>query len=90
MSTGMGIYDGEMCVRVVKEAHLLHVAVVDNPAQRFSVFFLTRKNFDARKIQELVIRLDTPWHGWSLTKEDRKPITLHFKILGETIDVLRV
>ena len=77
------IYSGEMCARVVKAAQILHVALVDNPAQKFSVIFPDEeKNDTLEKIQELSIQLETPWLGWSLTREDRRTHHPAFRGIG--------
>ena len=66
------IYDGEMCVRRITEAEFLHFALVDAPAQRYSVVELdtTRPNF--MPVRCLFRALRSPWDAWSVSREERR------------------
>ena len=74
------IYDGEMCSRVIKKAELLHIALVDSPAQKYSVIFPNGDN-DQRfiLIKHVVTALRSPWDGWDYHKEERKKYHPAFK-----------
>ncbi len=67
------IYDGEMCSRTISQAKMLHISVVDSPAQRGSVIF-PQGNSDRRLVlvKSVVDALKSPWHSWSYQKEERR------------------
>ena len=67
------IYDGEMCAQVVKDMEILHVALVTNPAQKFSILF-PRGNDDHRLVlvKFLGRTLSSPWDSWNYYKETRR------------------
>ena len=77
------IYDGEMCCRVIKEARILHVSLVDNPFQKYSVIFPDGDN-DRRLflVKSLADALTSPWDPWSYSKEERRRFHPRFKNLG--------
>lgn len=67
------IYDGEECLKVISDFELLHVALVDNPVQKVTMFFPDEdKNHIFDKIQEIAIFLGSPWRRWSSTREERR------------------
>ena len=67
------IYDGEMCARSVTDAELLHISLVENPVQKFSVIF-PNGNDDPRLalVRFVGTGLNSPWDGWSYSKEERR------------------
>ena len=67
------IYDGEMCARSISKAKMLHVSIVDSPAQKSSVIFPYGNN-DRRLllVKSVVVALKSPWHSWSYQKEERR------------------
>ena len=67
------IYDGEMCCRKISKAKMLHVSIVDSPAQKGSVLFPYGDN-DRRLVlvKSVVDALKSPWHSWSYQKEERR------------------
>ena len=67
------IYDGEMCVREISKVKTLHISIVDNPAQKYSVIFPYGNN-DRRLtlVRSVVDALKSPWHSWSYEKEERR------------------
>ena len=67
------IYDGEMCSRIILKAKMLHVSIVDSPAQKSSVIFPYENN-DTRLVlvKSVVDALKSPWHSWSYQKEERR------------------
>ena len=67
------IYDGELCTRVVTKGKLLHVSIVDRPAQKYSVIFPYGNDDPRLDVVKLIGEsLMSPWHSWSFTKEDRR------------------
>lgn len=77
------IYDGEYCGRTVVDFDILHVALVENPAQRFSVIF-PEEDLERRfSLVNYVCRgLRSPWHSWSYKKEERRQHHPAFRRLG--------
>lgn len=65
------IYDGEMCGVEVTKADLLHISLVDNPSQKYSVIFPNGDN-DRRlfHIRTLVEKLPSPWIRWNYYKQE--------------------
>lgn len=77
------IYDGERCHLVVSDALLLHVAVVDNPAQRYS--FIWPENEGKTRfavVKYLSEHLNSPWEKWSFRKEVRRRFHPAFQNVG--------
>ena len=66
------IYDGEMCVRQIESLEIIHVAIADPPAQRYSVFDLEPGIPGFEPVRFLARALRTPWDGWSVRKEERR------------------
>lgn len=67
------IYNGEMCRRIITEAKMLHVSIVDSPAQKHSVFWPESEGI--RRFAPLTFlsdKLASPWDKWNYHKEDRK------------------
>ena len=67
------IYDGAMCVRTISKAKMLHISIVDSPAQKNSVIFPYGNN-DRRLVlvKSVVDALTSPWNAWSYQKEERR------------------
>lgn len=67
------IYNGEMCSRTITKVRLLHISIVDDPVQKYSVIFPNGNDDPKLKpINELVTKLSSPWHPWLYRKEVRK------------------
>ena len=77
------IYDGKMCHAVVTSAEFLHLALVENPVQKFSFIFPEPGNDSGfQPIKELATRIGTPWRRWSYYKEERRQFHPRFKGIG--------
>ena len=76
------VYDGEMCIRRITEAEMLHVALVDTPAQPYSVIELDTSRPDFLPVQYLLRALRSPWHAWAVSREERRAHHPLFKNLG--------
>ena len=77
------IYNGEMCAMEVKNLDMLHIALVDNPVQKYSIIFPHGNDDDRLALVKYVGRiLDSPWHGWSYHKEVRREYHPVFKNVG--------
>ena len=77
------IYDGKYCARRITGMELLHIALVDNPVQKFSVIF-PNGNDDQQFtiIKYLGDALSSPWDRWSYDKEERRQHHPLFKGVG--------
>ena len=74
------IYDGEMCGKVINDLEILHIALVDKPAQKYSVIFPNGNDDDRLALLQYLGRnLKSPWHRWSYYKEVRKQYHPVFK-----------
>lgn len=67
------IYDGEMCHRIVTEAEVLGLSVVENPGNKYSVMFtidpktnekVDHYNYDS--VDYLLKVIDSPYEKWNL------------------------
>ena len=77
------IYDGEMCVGVVKKSVLLHVSIVKNPVQKSTIIFPDDDDDPRLKpIKLLGQTLISPWDRWNCHKETRRQYHPLFKDLG--------
>ena len=65
------IYDGRMCHNVVQKAKILHVSLVDNPAQRYSVIWPDDET-QFIVLRHLADELLSPWDAWAYHKEIRR------------------
>ena len=67
------IYNGEMCSRKISTIKILHVSIVDSPAQKSSMIFPYGNN-DRRLflVKSIVDALKSPWHAWAYEKEERR------------------
>lgn len=77
------IYSGEECIKVVTKCEFLHVALVENPVQKFTMFFPEEdKNHIFEKIQELATWVGSPWRRWSSRREERRTHHPAFQGIG--------
>ena len=76
------IYDGEMCVRVIEEAELLHLSLVESPAQRFSVVDLDPDMPGFDPVRYVFDALRSPWDAWTVRREERRAHHPLFRDLG--------
>lgn len=72
------IYDGEMCQRIVTEAKLLAVSIVENPGNKYSVLFLDANKEQGKKdpyhyetIDYLLSLVNSPYEYWDLELQER-------------------
>ena len=71
------IYNGELCYRIVEDIKSFGIALVKNPAQKYSVLFTNNESgektdtYNYSVVRFLAERLESPFHGWEviLTKE---------------------
>ena len=67
------IYDGEICANVVTRAKLLHVSIVDSPAQKYSVIWPNDDTLPQFIMLKYVAdELLSPWDAWRYHKEVRR------------------
>ena len=77
------IYNGEMCIRVVKGAEILGIGLVDNPVQKYSVIFPNGDDDDRfTRLKYVASALNSPWDAWDYRKEERRQYHPAFKNLG--------
>ena len=65
------IYDGEICHNIVKKAKILHVSLVDKPAQKYSVIW-PDDEMQFTVLKCLADELLSPWDTWRYHKEIRR------------------
>ena len=67
------IYNGEQCGKKICKFKILHVAIVDRPAQKYSVI-APNGNDDYRfnLVKYVADGLKSPWACWSYHKEERR------------------
>ena len=65
------IYDGDICHDIVTKAKILHISLVDKPAQKYSVIW---PDCDTQFVllRYLVAELISPWDAWTFHKEIRR------------------
>lgn len=72
------IYNGEMCYRIVTEAEILGISLIENPGNKFSVMFMTDEktgeqidqyNYDT--IDYLFDHIEEPYENWDLEVTQR-------------------
>ena len=77
------IYDGKMCIRVVKAAEILGIGLVDEPVQKYSVFFPNGDDDDRLSlVKSVAAALNSPWDAWDYRKEERRQYHSAFQNLG--------
>ena len=78
------IYDGKMCVKVAMDVELLHIALVENPVQKYSVFFNKGEdNYNYSLINEIISNLESPFHSWDYSVSKKLHSHTKFKHLSE-------
>lgn len=68
-----GLYNGEMCGRVIVECEALEVSIVERPVQKYSVAFpqgLGSYNYGL--VDYLMKGIDSPWSDWEVKVEKRR------------------
>jgi hypothetical protein len=83
------IYNGEMCHRIVTEAEVLGLALVENPGNKFSVMFLkdekTGEQIDQYSydiVNYLFEYLESPYEYWDLEVSQRITKKEDFETIG--------
>lgn len=73
------IYNGEMCHRIVTEAEILGISMVENPGNKYSVAFLKDKKTDKQidhynyqTIDYLFAHIHSPFEIWDLEVSERE------------------
>lgn len=73
------IYNGEMCHRIVTEADILGLSLVENPGNKYSVMFLKDEKTDEQidqynydTIDYLFDRINSPYEIWNLEVSQRE------------------
>jgi hypothetical protein len=73
------IYDGEMCCRVVEKVDLVAIAMVENPANKFAVAFMSdpitkerRDHYNYAIVSFAVKALASPYSRWDYTRMERR------------------
>jgi len=67
------IYDGDMCGKVIHGLEFLHIALVENPAQKYSVIFPNgNDDYRFQLVKYVVDGLKSPWACWSYQREERR------------------
>ena len=74
------IYDGEICHIEVTQMELLHISLVDNPAQKGTVIWPDEREAPQFTLLEYLNKaLMSPWDAWSCEKEERRIYHPSFK-----------
>lgn len=83
------IYNGEMASRHVTKSKLVGVAMVEKPVQKYSVPFTSDPEGGPRKdhynyhlVKYLVLRLQSPFHGWEVSWTKRRHSHSRFADVG--------
>ena len=77
------IYNGEICSNVVTRAKMLHVSIVDSPAQKFSVIWPNDEtSHQFIMLKYVADELLSPWDVWRYDKEARRSHHPAFKNVG--------
>ncbi len=68
------IYDGQMAGRRITSVEVLEVSFVNNPVQKYSVFFPPEDQFEWRFsiVNYVIDGLRSPWHEWTCEKVERR------------------
>ena len=67
------IYDGIMCHDKITKMEILHIALVDSPAQRYSVIWPENEDGpEFKMLRHLVHQLADPWISWTYDEEIRR------------------
>lgn len=83
------IYDGEMCYRIITEADVLGLALVENPENKYSVLFTkdskTGKQIDQynyNALDYLFEHIKSPYELWELKVTQKLKSHDHYKDIG--------
>ncbi|MDD4576813.1 MAG: SEC-C metal-binding domain-containing protein [Bacteroidales bacterium] len=83
------IYNGEMCHRIVTEAEILGISLVENPGNKYSVMFLKDEKTDEQidqynydTIDYLFEHITSPYEFWDLEVSQRETKKEDFGIVG--------
>jgi hypothetical protein len=83
------IYDGEMCYRTVTKLELMGISMVDKPAQKYSVVFMTDektgKQHDHYRydlVKYAIEALRDPFDPWSVERSSRRQPHSRFADVG--------
>ena len=76
------IYDGEMCGAVAEDVKLLHLSLVESPAQRYSVMDLDPDMPGFEPVRYVFNALRSPWDAWTVRREERRAHHPLFRNLG--------
>lgn len=67
------LYNGEMCIRIIEDAKILGIALVENPLQKYSVPFLSDQitgkpidHYDYSLVKWVIERLINPFDSWKV------------------------
>lgn len=73
------IYNGEMCHRIVTEAEVLGISLVENPGNKYSVMFLTDEKtgkqidqYNYQTIDYLFAHINSPYETWDIEVSERE------------------
>ncbi len=76
------IYDGQMCGAVVEDMEILHVSLVEAPAQRYSVMDLDPDEPGFELVRFAFNALRSPWDAWTVRREERRAHHPLFRDVG--------
>ena len=75
------IYNGEICQKIAENIELLEMSVVDNPAQKSSIFMPEDgDDYNYEAIKYIVKKVSSPWNAWDYEK--LKKIIPKYKNIG--------
>lgn len=72
------IYNGDLCHRIIKKAEVLGISMVDKPAQKYSVLFLSDKKggitdqYDYALVEFAISALRGPFDEWDVERTTRR------------------
>lgn len=83
------IYNGEMCQRIVTEAEILGISLVENPGNKYAVMFLTDEKtgkqidqYNYQTIDYLFCHINSPYEIWDLEVSEREIKKGDYKNIG--------
>tara|TARA_R110002049_G_scaffold2511_6_gene18402 strand:+ start:4160 stop:5005 length:846 start_codon:yes stop_codon:yes gene_type:complete len=83
------IYDGEMCYRIVTEAEIMGISLVENPGNKYSVMFLKDETtdeeidqYDYTSVDYLFDHIESPYEEWNLEVLQMKIRKEHYGDIG--------
>lgn len=87
------IYNGEMCLHIVKQAELLEISIVTKPVQKYSVAFMVDPETDQRRdhynyslVQYVIDGLHDPFHAWDMHWTMRRHPHSRYEHVGRNED----